>query len=210
MCVSFVLLQLSDVTAGRRNAEEKCIPLARDATPGRRTPLPFLEKNFERKLGRKDEFNVEWFRFMDSVKLEHVEAKRKISRQYIVIHETTHRGKESSEGINTPSFFSPYHFRIIFARLINYSTISYLYFSPSIPFSIGIYAWNNKDGEIYRGNGIHARANSSTLMSIVRGLITRVRYIIIIPGVEWWFAVKTGSLTKSRAAIIYAAGEQSS
>lgn len=48
---------------------------------------------------------------MDPVKLEHVGAKRKISRQYIVIHETTHRGKKSSEGINTPSFFSPYHFR---------------------------------------------------------------------------------------------------
>lgn len=36
-------------------------------------PLPFLEKNFEWKLDRKDEFNVEWFHFneiIDPVKLE--------------------------------------------------------------------------------------------------------------------------------------------
>lgn len=143
-------------------------------------PLPFLEKNFEWKLDRKDEFNVEWFHFneiIDPVKLEvRIRgAKGKYPANiswYIWNYLSRERIKR---GINTRSFSS----RIIFvSQLINYSTISYVYFSLSLILDQNMHEITKMVKFI--GETEFTRANSSTLMSIVRGLITRVRLLLLL------------------------------
>lgn len=78
-------------------------------------------------------------------------------------------------GINTRSFSS----RIIFvSQLINYSTISYVYFSLSLILDQNMHEITKMVKFI--GETEFTRANSSTLMSIVRGLITRVRLLLLL------------------------------
>lgn len=106
----------------------------------------------------------------------------------------------SKPGISTRfSFFFTYHFRIT-SPSYNKLFRDITYPSLALSRTEQTQRWETK----FIAETEFTRTNSSTLMSIVRGLITRVSVIIIPPGMQWWFAVKrAGSLTKSRAAIIY-------